>query len=197
MRVGHIWGVCRMWRQQEGKLIHHCKQVEKYELSKCPDSFEYYHFHPHVSHSYHSKHGRIKQCISCVIFVQTELWIPSDHQACLSSSVIWYSAAFVCLTWGKSWTNAPCLSLRWHKTPEEQWRGYFNIQKLCFCISPTCSLVFLSAAWMRWSISSSISLSCIDAWSCALQDRNRIISQRSKHILPTAYQLILIITGFQ
>ena len=130
VRVGHFWGVYRMWRQQEGKL----EQVQNYKLSNHPDSFEYYHFYPHVSHPYHSKHRRIKQCISCFIFIQTELWNPSDHQACLSSSVIWCSAAFVCLTWGKSWTNAPCLSLRWHKSPEEQWSGNVKIQKLCFCV---------------------------------------------------------------
>lgn len=30
-------------------------------------------------------------------------------------SVIWYKAVRVCLTWGKSWTNAACLSSRLHK----------------------------------------------------------------------------------
>lgn len=47
---------------------------------------------------------------------------------------------------------------------------------------PTCSRIFLSAAWMRWSISSSISLSCMDAWSCALRQQ----WQHNTHAIPTA-----------
>lgn len=58
--------------------------------------------------------------------------------------------------------------------------SYLSALRQTFC--PTCSLVFLSATWIRWSISSSISLSCIWAWSCALQNKNRIVSRHPTFI---------------
>lgn len=95
----------------------------------------------------------------------------------------WY-LTFVCLIWGKSWTNTPSLALlcthtlakqkTGRITQNETFQSYLSALQQTF--RPTCSLVFLSAAWIRWSISSSISLSCIWAWSCALQNKNRIVS---------------------
>lgn len=112
-------------------------------------------------------------------------------------SVIWYTAVRVCLTWGKSWTNAACLSRCLHKLQRKEQKQLAATTLACqnmvifwmhlkvagfSCVNsdhaPTCSRVFLSAAWILWSISSSISLSCIDAWSCALEknhDHQRFI----------------------
>lgn len=92
----------------------------------------------------------------------------------------WIAGVWV-FAWHEGGATQTSLLLCLDKLQKKQKQGWLNqicvlvsLMCLCICISPTWSRVFLSATWMRWSISSSISLSCIDAWSCALQNNGNL-----------------------
>ena len=73
-----------------------------------------YLFHPHVTQSYQAKYVQPYHFHSPSVYQQvsicrvvTSIWSAGGSEF---GSVTWYMSACVCLTWGKSWTNAPCWS---------------------------------------------------------------------------------------